>query len=115
MIEPVGHLEMLYAVRNAELVLTDSGGLQEETTVSRRALAITIRENTERPVTVDNWYEYDGRGQIRKRSGPLLLRSSRARGKRERFHPYGWKCRRRIADDFLIKTKVKRKSFNDKP
>ena len=52
MIDPVGHLEMLYAVRSAALVLTDSGGLQEETTVLG-VPCITIRENTERPVTVD--------------------------------------------------------------
>jgi UDP-N-acetylglucosamine 2-epimerase (non-hydrolysing) len=52
MIDPMGPLEMLYAVRRAELVLTDSGGLQEETTVLGIP-CITIRENTERPVTVD--------------------------------------------------------------
>ena len=52
MIDPIGHLEMLYAVRGAALVLTDSGGLQEETTVLG-VPCITIRENTERPVTVD--------------------------------------------------------------
>jgi len=52
MIEPIGHPEMLYAVCSAELVLTDSGGLQEETTVLG-VPCITIRENTERPVTVD--------------------------------------------------------------
>jgi UDP-N-acetylglucosamine 2-epimerase (non-hydrolysing) len=52
MTAPVGYLEMLYAIRSAELVLTDSGGLQEETTVLG-VPCITIRENTERPVTVD--------------------------------------------------------------
>lgn len=52
MVEPVGYLEMLYAVRKAALVLTDSGGLQEETTVLG-VPCITIRENTERPVTVE--------------------------------------------------------------
>lgn len=49
--EPVGYLESLALQRDATLVITDSGGLQEETT----ALGIpclTVRENTERPVTV---------------------------------------------------------------
>jgi len=48
---PVAYLEMLGLMKSAKLVLTDSGGLQEETT----ALGIpclTLRENTERPITV---------------------------------------------------------------
>jgi UDP-N-acetylglucosamine 2-epimerase (non-hydrolysing) len=52
MIDPVGYLDMLYAVRRAALVITDSGGLQEETTVLG-VPCVTIRENTERPVTVE--------------------------------------------------------------
>ena len=44
MIDPTGHLEMLYAFRKAALVITDSGGLQEETTVLGIP-CITIREN----------------------------------------------------------------------
>ncbi len=51
LIDPVGSLDMLFAVKGAALVLTDSGGLQEETTVLGIP-CITIRENTERPVTV---------------------------------------------------------------
>jgi len=49
--DPLGYLEFLGLTSQARLVLTDSGGLQEETT----ALGIpclTLRENTERPITV---------------------------------------------------------------
>jgi UDP-N-acetylglucosamine 2-epimerase (non-hydrolysing) len=49
---PLGYLEMLGLVSSARLVMTDSGGLQEETTVVG-VPCITLRENTERPVTVD--------------------------------------------------------------
>lgn len=52
LVEPLGYMDMLYLVSNATLVLTDSGGLQEETTVLE-VPCITIRENTERPSTVD--------------------------------------------------------------
>jgi UDP-N-acetylglucosamine 2-epimerase (non-hydrolysing) len=51
LLEPQGYLEMLGLLANARLVLTDSGGIQEETT----ALAVpclTMRDNTERPITV---------------------------------------------------------------
>ena len=50
-VEPAGYLEFISLMSKSKLVLTDSGGLQEETT----ALGIpclTIRENTERPVTI---------------------------------------------------------------
>jgi UDP-N-acetylglucosamine 2-epimerase (non-hydrolysing) len=52
LIEPLGYLDFLRLYSGARLVLTDSGGLQEETT----ALGIpclTLRENTERPITVE--------------------------------------------------------------
>jgi UDP-N-acetylglucosamine 2-epimerase (non-hydrolysing) len=50
--EPLGYLELLGLMADARVVLTDSGGLQEETT-ALGVPCITMRENTERPITVD--------------------------------------------------------------
>jgi UDP-N-acetylglucosamine 2-epimerase (non-hydrolysing) len=50
-IEPLGYIDFLCVMKNARLVLTDSGGIQEETTCLG-VPCVTIRENTERPVTV---------------------------------------------------------------
>jgi UDP-N-acetylglucosamine 2-epimerase (non-hydrolysing) len=49
--EPLGYLAFLNLMANAKMVLTDSGGIQEETTILG-VPCLTIRENTERPVTV---------------------------------------------------------------
>jgi UDP-N-acetylglucosamine 2-epimerase (non-hydrolysing) len=57
LVDPIGSLDMLFIVKGALLVLTDSGGLQEETTVLGIP-CITIRENTERPVTVEQGTNY---------------------------------------------------------
>jgi UDP-N-acetylglucosamine 2-epimerase (non-hydrolysing) len=51
LIEPLGYLDFLRLMTGARLVLTDSGGIQEETTVLGIPCA-TLRENTERPITV---------------------------------------------------------------
>ncbi|MEE9442387.1 MAG: UDP-N-acetylglucosamine 2-epimerase (non-hydrolyzing) [candidate division Zixibacteria bacterium] len=51
-IDPVGYLDFLNLQANARLVLTDSGGIQEETTYLQIP-CITIRENTERPITAE--------------------------------------------------------------
>ena len=48
---PLGYLDFLRLVSESRLVLTDSGGLQEETT-ALRIPCLTIRENTERPITI---------------------------------------------------------------
>lgn len=50
--EPLGYLEFLHLNMNAAMVLTDSGGLQEETTVLG-VPCITMRHNTERPITCE--------------------------------------------------------------
>ncbi len=50
-IEPLGYLEFNYLVENARAVITDSGGITEETTVMGIP-CITLRDNTERPETV---------------------------------------------------------------
>jgi UDP-N-acetylglucosamine 2-epimerase (non-hydrolysing) len=52
LIEPIGYLDFLRLMSRARLVLTDSGGIQEETTVLGIP-CITLRENTERPITVE--------------------------------------------------------------
>jgi UDP-N-acetylglucosamine 2-epimerase (non-hydrolysing) len=51
-VEPQGYLSMLGLVDAARLVMTDSGGVQEETT-ALRVPCLTLRENTERPITVE--------------------------------------------------------------
>ena len=50
--EPVGYLDFLRLTASARLVLTDSGGVQEETTILG-VRCLTLRDNTERPVTID--------------------------------------------------------------
>jgi UDP-N-acetylglucosamine 2-epimerase (non-hydrolysing) len=50
--EPIGYLDFLHLLDNAQLVVTDSGGIQEETTYVG-VPCLTLRENTERPVTCD--------------------------------------------------------------
>jgi len=50
-VEPLGYLDFLALQREAAFVITDSGGIQEETTYLG-VPCLTLRENTERPVTV---------------------------------------------------------------
>lgn len=49
--DPVGYIDFLCLTKNSELIITDSGGIQEESTYLK-VQCLTVRNNTERPVTV---------------------------------------------------------------
>lgn len=51
-VSPLSYLEFIYLLKDAKVVITDSGGVQEETTILQ-VPCITLRSNTERPETVD--------------------------------------------------------------
>jgi len=79
LIDPIGYLDFLALMEQAQLVLTDSGGIQEETTFLG-VPCLTLRENTERPITIEkgtntlvgldverviaeSWKVFDGKGK----------------------------------------------------
>ncbi len=51
-LDPMGYLDFLKLISSAKVVLTDSGGIQEETTILK-VPCLTLRENTERPITLE--------------------------------------------------------------
>jgi len=52
LVNPLPYLEFVQLMSNARCVLTDSGGIQEETTILK-VPCLTLRENTERPITAE--------------------------------------------------------------
>lgn len=70
LLEPLGYLDFLTLMRHASFVVTDSGGIQEETTFLG-VPCITIRPNTERPVTVEL-----GTNRLVKREKSEILRAA---------------------------------------
>jgi len=95
--EPLGYLEFLRLMADSKFVLTDSGGVQEETTVLGIP-CLTLRDNTERPVTVTHGTN------IVVGSDPVTIHAEVRKildgaGKRGRV-PEGWdgKAANRIAD-----------------
>ena len=100
---PQGYLEMLGLMSNAALVLTDSGGIQEETT-ALGVPCLTMRDSTERPITVE-----EGTNTIVGRDGALTLRlidEIRAGGGKRGRAPELWDghAADRIAADLAVWT-----------
>ncbi|MCD4741345.1 MAG: UDP-N-acetylglucosamine 2-epimerase (non-hydrolyzing) [Desulfobacteraceae bacterium] len=82
--EPVGYLEFLKLVSESKFVLTDSGGIQEETTYLNIP-CLTIRSNTERPVTI-----WEGSNKLIKTQDvedeiDLILKGKGKKGKTPKF------------------------------
>ena len=101
LLPPQGYLEMLGLMGGASLVLTDSGGLQEETT-ALGVPCLTLRENTERPITVEQGTNtMVGRDLAAIRSGVADILAGR--GKRGRV-PELWDglAAERIAADLFL-------------
>ena len=79
-IEPLGYLDFLSLTSNAGMILTDSGGLQEEACILK-VPCITLRENTERPVTVESgWSVLTGNDHERISMAVQSVLSSEVKG-----------------------------------
>lgn len=81
--EPLGYLDFLWLTSNSKLVLTDSGGIQEETTVLGIP-CITLRENTERPVTVEqgtNLLVSTNKGKVTKKASAIINNKINLKGR----------------------------------
>jgi UDP-N-acetylglucosamine 2-epimerase (non-hydrolysing) len=55
--DPIGYIDFLCLIKNASLIITDSGGIQEETTYLG-VPCVTLRDNTERPITIQMGSNY---------------------------------------------------------
>jgi UDP-N-acetylglucosamine 2-epimerase (non-hydrolysing) len=82
LLEPLGYLEMLGLVSSAALVVTDSGGLQEETTFLG-VPCLTVRPNTERPITCT----HGTNRLVAPRRDPIIAAAERAMARRTPARP----------------------------
>lgn len=95
-IKPVGYLDFMKLIATARVVLTDSGGIQEETTVLG-VPCVTLRENTERPVTIHEGTNFlAGTSHERINEGFQLAMSGATEGRIPRF--WDGRSAHRIAD-----------------
>jgi UDP-N-acetylglucosamine 2-epimerase (non-hydrolysing) len=97
LLEPVGYLDFLCLTSNAALVMTDSGGIQEETTILG-VPCMTLRENTERPVTCTegtNRLVHIETADILKHYNEIKANNFEAKGKIPKF--WDGKAAKRIA------------------
>jgi UDP-N-acetylglucosamine 2-epimerase (non-hydrolysing) len=79
-IDPLGYVEFLGLVRGADAVVTDSGGVQEETTILG-VPCMTLRPNTERPITIT----HGTNRLVTRESLPQVMEESLAAGRAERW------------------------------
>ena len=100
LIEPVGYYDFLKLQMNAKFILTDSGGIQEESTVFGIP-CLTLRPNTERPITIT-----EGTNKLVKletkeivRETDLILNGKAKKGKIPKF--WDGKTAERIVKIFL--------------
>ncbi len=71
LVEPLGYLDFLHLMMGARVVLTDSGGIQEETTFLQ-VPCLTLRENTERPGTISH-----GTNRLGRLTAPAIAAAAR--------------------------------------
>src|ERR1700741_4652285 len=99
LLDPLPYLEFLSLQRHASVVITDSGGIQEETTFLG-VPCLTVRENTERPITVSHGTnQLVGRdlGRLRTAAAELGNRNSDRGNKREAVPLWDGHAAERIA------------------
>ncbi len=111
MLPPQGYRDFLCLMKNAKLVVTDSGGIQEETT-ALGVPCVTVRENTERPVTVEvgtNILAGTRRDHIRH----AIQQQLAFRGVRQ--IPQKWDGLASVRIVYILADKVMPQSLNDAP
>lgn len=109
-VAPLSYMESLFLWKDARAVITDSGGLQEETTVLHKP-CFTLRNNTERPVTVESGTNILVRdGQISALPGMLLrVKKGPASQVKKGSIPYRWDGRASLRISKILNTLVRRK------